>query len=45
VDVKRGALVVCEPVYAVAFRRTVGFVQRRSGMVVEYISAEEAPEP
>ena len=38
-DAERGALVVCEPVFAVAFTRTVGFVQRRSGMVVEYISA------
>ena len=41
----RGSLVVCEPVYAVAFGRTVGFVQRRSGMVVEYISADEVAAP
>jgi methylmalonyl-CoA/ethylmalonyl-CoA epimerase len=38
-DAERGAVVVCEPVFAVAFTRTVGFVQRRTGMVVEYISA------
>jgi methylmalonyl-CoA/ethylmalonyl-CoA epimerase len=44
-DAERGALVVCEPVFAVAFSRTIGFVQRRSGMVVEYISAEEVPRP
>ncbi len=44
-DAERGSLVVCEPVFAVAFTRTVGFVQRRSGMVVEYISATEAPRP
>jgi methylmalonyl-CoA/ethylmalonyl-CoA epimerase len=42
-DEERGALVVCEPVFAVAFSRTVGFVQRRSGLVVEYISATEVP--
>ena len=39
---ERGSLIVCEPVFAVAFTRTIGFVQRRSGMVVEYISDEEA---
>ena len=44
-DAERGALVVCEPVFAVAFNRTVGFVQRRSGMVVEFISAQEVPAP
>jgi methylmalonyl-CoA/ethylmalonyl-CoA epimerase len=37
----RGSLIVCEPVFAVAFTRTIGFVQRRSGMVVEYISEQE----
>jgi len=44
-DADRGGLVVCPPVFAVAFTRTVGFVQRRSGMVVEYISAGEVPRP
>jgi methylmalonyl-CoA/ethylmalonyl-CoA epimerase len=44
-DAERGGLVVCEPVFAVAFTRTVGFVLRRSGMVTEYISAKEAPRP
>lgn len=44
-EAARDSLVVCEPVFAVAFARTVGFVQRRSGMVVEYISAEEATRP
>jgi methylmalonyl-CoA/ethylmalonyl-CoA epimerase len=44
-DAERGGLVVCEPVFAVAFTRTVGFVQRRSGMVVEYISAKEVRRP
>jgi methylmalonyl-CoA/ethylmalonyl-CoA epimerase len=44
-DAERGSLIVCEPVFAVAFTRTVGFVQRRSGLVVEYISAAEAPQP
>jgi glyoxalase/bleomycin resistance protein/dioxygenase superfamily protein len=41
-ELGRGSLVVCEPVFAVAFSRTIGFVQRRSGMVVEYISAKES---
>ena len=41
----RGGLVVCEPVFAVAFTRTIGFVQRRSGLVVEYISKEEVSSP
>jgi methylmalonyl-CoA/ethylmalonyl-CoA epimerase len=41
-EVGRGSLVVCEPVFAVAFSRTIGFVQRRSGMVVEYISEKES---
>lgn len=40
-DAERGSIVVCEPVFAVAFNRTIGFVQRRSGLVVEYISAQE----
>ena len=44
-ETARGSLVVCEPVFAVAFTRTVGFVQRRSGMVVEYISATEVTAP
>lgn len=45
-ETERGSLLVCAPVFAVAFTRTVGFVQRRSGMVVEYISdgvADSAP--
>jgi methylmalonyl-CoA/ethylmalonyl-CoA epimerase len=41
-EASRGGLIVCSPVFAVAFTRTVGFVQRRSGMVIEYISDEEA---
>lgn len=37
-EVEHGAVVVCEPVHAVAFHRTIGFVQRRTGLVVEYMS-------
>jgi methylmalonyl-CoA/ethylmalonyl-CoA epimerase len=44
-ETERGGLVVCEPVFAVAFTRTVAFVQRRSGMVVEYISLQEVTAP
>lgn len=35
-----GGVIVCEPVVAVAFDRTIGFIHRRSGLVVEYMSAE-----
>jgi methylmalonyl-CoA/ethylmalonyl-CoA epimerase len=35
-----GSLVVCEPVHAVTFDRVVAFVQRRSGLVVEFMSKE-----
>ena len=40
-ELARGAVLVCAPVRAVAFRREIGFVQRRSGLVVEFISADE----
>jgi methylmalonyl-CoA/ethylmalonyl-CoA epimerase len=39
-EVDRDALVVCEPVHAVTFRRTVAFVRRRSGLVVELMSRQ-----
>jgi methylmalonyl-CoA/ethylmalonyl-CoA epimerase len=42
-EVARGAMLVCAPVPAVAFRREVGFVQRRTGLVVEFISTHEVP--
>ena len=41
-EVEAGGLLVCEPVHAVAFNRTIGFVQRRTGLVVEFISDSEA---
>ena len=37
----RGSLVVCEPTFACAFNRTIAFVQRRGGLVVEFMSREE----
>jgi methylmalonyl-CoA/ethylmalonyl-CoA epimerase len=40
-EVESGGLLVCPPVFAVAFARQVGFVQRRSGLVVEFISLDE----
>ena len=40
-DVSDGSLELCAPVHAVAFDRTVAFVQRRSGLVVELISDGE----
>lgn len=36
----RGGIIVCQPVYAVAFERTVGFAFRKSGLIVEYMSLE-----
>lgn len=41
-EVEHGSMVVCEPVYAVAFERTIGFVQRRTGLVVEFMSCERS---
>jgi len=40
-EVAGGAMLVCPPVFAVAFKRRIGFVQRRSGLVVEFISDDE----
>lgn len=40
-ETERGAMLVCPPVYAVAFRRQIGFVQRRTGLVVEFVSEQE----
>lgn len=40
-DETDGSLVVCQPTYACAFRREIAFVQRRSGLVVEFMSREE----
>jgi methylmalonyl-CoA/ethylmalonyl-CoA epimerase len=37
-EVASGATVVCEPVHAVTFDETIGFVLRRSGLLVEYMS-------
>jgi len=34
-EVDAGAVVVCEPTYAVTFDRQIAFVHRRSGLVVE----------
>ena len=44
-EAAREAVIACEPVYAVAFHRTVAFVQRRSGMVIEYISTDPVDDP
>jgi methylmalonyl-CoA/ethylmalonyl-CoA epimerase len=42
-EVAKGALVVCEPTYAVTFDRDIAFVQRRSGLVVELMTREPVP--
>jgi hypothetical protein len=39
-EVAAGAIVVCEPTHAVTFDRQIAFVQRRSGLVVEFMSRE-----
>jgi catechol 2,3-dioxygenase-like lactoylglutathione lyase family enzyme len=36
----RRAVVVCEPVHAVTFDRTIAFVRRRSGLLVELMARE-----
>ncbi|HIG25039.1 MAG TPA: VOC family protein [Acidimicrobiia bacterium] len=33
-----GGIVVCHPTFACVFEREIGFVQRRSGLVVEFMS-------
>ena len=38
-----GGTIVCDPVHAVTFDRTIGFVLRRSGLLVEYMSDDGAP--
>lgn len=40
-ETEQRALVVCPPCYAVAFRRRIAFVQRRSGLVVEFMTYGE----
>ena len=42
-DESRGGLIVCPPTFACAFGRDIGFVQRRSGLVVEFMSENEVP--
>lgn len=37
-EIGAGALVVCEPTYAVTFDRDIAFVHRRSGLVVELMT-------
>ena len=44
-ETEKGAVVVCEPTYAVAFGREVGFVHRRSGLVIELMSSHEVTPP
>ncbi|MEM9200697.1 MAG: VOC family protein [Actinomycetota bacterium] len=44
-DEQKGSLIVCPPTYACAFERTIGFAQRRTGLVVEYMSRETVPAP
>jgi methylmalonyl-CoA/ethylmalonyl-CoA epimerase len=39
-ELAAGAIVVCEPTHAVTFNRQIAFVQRRSGLVVEFMSRE-----
>jgi methylmalonyl-CoA/ethylmalonyl-CoA epimerase len=40
-EVDRDAVVVCPPVYAVTFDRTVAFAHRRSGLLVELMGRED----
>ena len=36
-----GAMIVCQPTYAIAFKRDVAFLMRRSGLVIEFMTDEE----
>lgn len=40
---ERGALVVCAPVHAVTFDRTIAFAHRRSGLLVELMGRRPDP--
>jgi methylmalonyl-CoA/ethylmalonyl-CoA epimerase len=35
-----GALVICEPVYAITFDSRIAFVLRRSGILIEYLEVK-----
>lgn len=37
-EIEQDAIVICEPTYAVTFDKTVAFVQRRTGLVVEFMA-------
>ena len=39
----RGAVVVCPPVHAVTFDRTIAFAHRRSGLLIELMAREREP--
>jgi methylmalonyl-CoA/ethylmalonyl-CoA epimerase len=39
-EIEAGAVVVCEPTYAVTFGRDIAFVHRRSGLVVELMTRD-----
>jgi hypothetical protein len=39
--VGNGAIVVCSPIFAVAFNRDVAFVHRRSGLLLEFMTRHE----
>jgi methylmalonyl-CoA/ethylmalonyl-CoA epimerase len=41
-ETEAGSITVCEPTHAVTFDREIAFVQRRSGLVVEFMSREPA---
>lgn len=41
-EVSRGGVVVCPPCFAVALQAQIAFVLRRSGLLVEFMSVEEA---
>ena len=42
-EADRDAVLLVPPTYAVTFDSTVAFVQRRTGLVVELMSASSAP--
>lgn len=42
---ENGSIIVCEPTFACAFNRTIGFTHRRTGLIVEYMSSKTVAAP
>ena len=38
---RKESIIICDPVFACVFKRNIAFVQRRSGLVVEFMTRAE----